>query len=176
MSYKELATDPFYASVIVVLAAAALVSLYVWVSPAPALTVATGDNISVYYTGYLLNGTVFSSNAGQAPLNFTVGSGQVIPGFDNGVLGMRLNQSKVVVVPANEAYGPINPSLILSLPRGRFANQTIQPGMTVTESFNGQPYSGVVVGLNFTNVTVNFNPPLAGKTLVFNITVVGIRQ
>ena len=66
---------------------------------------ANGDTVDVFYTGTFTNGTVFDSNVGGQPLQFTVGSGQVIPGFDQAVLGMKLKESKTVTIPANDAYG-----------------------------------------------------------------------
>ncbi len=137
--------------------------------------VKNGDNISVYYTGRLTNGTVFNTNVGSSPLNFTVGSGEVIKGFDNAVLGMSLFQSKVVTIPANEAYGPVNPSLIVSVPLSNFGNESssVAVGLLVHAS-NGE--QGIVTAVNSTNATLDFNNPLAGRTLIFNITVVAIRN
>lgn len=141
-------------------------------------TVAKGDTVSVYYTGMLTNGTVFSSNVGAQPLNFTVGSNQLILGFDQGVVGMKLNQHKVVFVPVNEAYGPVDPNLIISIPRNALgANKTVQDGMYVSESTpTGQEAQGVITSFNATNITVDFNSPLAGQNLVFNITVISIKH
>lgn len=136
--------------------------------------VANGDNVSVYFTGTLTNGTVFDSNVGQQPFNFTVGANEVIPGFDQAVIGMKLHQEKRVVLSVNESYGPINPNLIVQVPLTQFGNNTVQMGMTVTEDTNGQESQGRIIGLNSTTAIVDFNSPLAGQILVFNITVAGI--
>ena len=90
---------------------------------------------------------------------------------------MGLHESKNVVIPANEAYGSVDPSLIISVPISRFGNQTIRQGMTVTETASsGQQRQGLVTSVNATNATLDFNSPLAGKTLLFNITVVKISK
>ncbi|MHB1830171.1 MAG: FKBP-type peptidyl-prolyl cis-trans isomerase [Candidatus Micrarchaeaceae archaeon] len=150
--------------------------VYTTVSSASAPTVGVGDTIEVNYTGTFTNGTVFGSNAGQQPLKFTVGAGQVIPGFDNGVIGMKLGEEKTVTVPAGEAYGQVNSSLIVQVPISSFGNKTVQAGMTVGESINGRLIQGIITAVNATKATVNFNPPLAGKTLIFKIQVIGIQK
>jgi peptidylprolyl isomerase len=142
-----------------------------------AQTVVAGDNVSVYYTGTFANGTVFNSNVGSQPFIFTAGANQVIPGFDQAVIGMRLNQTKTVTIPANDAYGPVNASLFVAIPANQFANQTIYVGNSIIESSStGQQYTGIVTSVTANVVTVDFNPALAGKTLVFTIHVVGIRK
>jgi peptidylprolyl isomerase len=139
--------------------------------------VAPGDTVSVFYTGTLTNGTVFDSNVGKEPLQFTVGSGEVIQGFDEGVIGMKVNQTKTVTIPANEAYGEVNPEMIISVPISNFGNETLKVGMDVSAtSSNGQELQGVVKSFNSTNATIDFNPPLAGQTLIFEIKVVEITQ
>lgn len=150
--------------------------IYMATNSSAAQVVAVGDNISVQYTGTLTNGTVFDSNVGKSPLTFTVGSGQLIKGFDQGVVGMKVNQSKTITIPANEAYGPENPQLISTVPRSQFGNQVIQVGMGVGTTINGQQVSGVITAVTATNVTVNFNPPLAGQTLIFTIKILSINK
>lgn len=142
-------------------------------SGAAAQTVAAGDNISVYYTGTFQNGTVFDSNVGKQPLNFTVGSGELIKGFDEGVIGMKVNQTKNITLTPEEGYGLVNQSLIISVPKSVFGNQTISVGMQISNR-NGQ--HGTVTEVNATNVTVDFNNPMAGKTLIFEIKVVAINK
>ncbi len=140
-------------------------------------TVAIGDNISVYYTGTFTNGTVFDSNVGGTPLNFTVGAKQLISGFDEGVVGMKLHSSKTIVVPDTLGYGPIDPNAIEIVPVSVFGNQTVQAGMTIVRmAQNNQEERGTVLSVNATNVTIDFNNPLAGKTLVFNVTIAAIQK
>lgn len=163
--------------VIVVVAAIGLwLALGTGVSAASAAVV-SGDNVSVYYTGSFTNGTVFNTNVGGQPFNFTVGANEVIPGFDQAVIGMKVGQNKTVTIPANDAYGQADPALIVSVSKQAFGNETITPGTTVTEtSATGQAREGLVTSVNATNVTVDFNPPLAGKTLVFKIEMLNIKK
>lgn len=152
---------------------------YVVIKSSAGPVVAVGDTVSVNYTGTFTNGTVFDSSAGRQPLQFTVGSGQVIQGFDNAVVGMKLNEQKTVTLPPNQAYGQINPALIVPVPKSSFSNQTILVGEHVSRTVNattGQTISGVVTAVNATTVTVDFNSPLAGQTLIFKITVVAIKK
>ena len=150
--------------------------IYLAINNAAVPVVAAGDTVNVSYTGTFTNGTVFDSNVGKSPLQFTVGSGQVIPGFDQGVIGMKLNEEKTITIPANEAYGEVNPALITEVPISAFGNQTVQVGMGVGKTVNGQQIRGVITSVNKTNATLDFNPPLAGKTLVFKIKILSIKK
>jgi peptidylprolyl isomerase len=176
MLQKIKAVKPLYALVAVVLVIAAVGLLYFAVGMTSA-KVTAGETIQVYYTGTFVNGTVFDSNVGGNVLKFTVGANQVIPGFDQGVRGMALNQNRTLTIPANEAYGPINQTLFVNVPLVAFGNQTIRQGTIITDTAtNGQQYRGVVTALNATTATVDFNPPLAGQTLIFSVKVVGITK
>jgi peptidylprolyl isomerase len=171
MKYKFAIISTIVA-VIIILAAYAFVT-----SSSAAETVAIGDNVSIYYSGSFTNGTVFNSNFGGTPFNFTVGANQVIPGFDNAVIGMKLNQNKTVTIPMNEAYGPINPNLIVRVPIKDLNNQSVKAGMLLTETTTtGQSLQGRVLSVNSTNATIDFNAPLAGYTLVFTIKVLRISK
>ena len=127
--------------------------------------VAAGDTVSVYYTGTLANGTKFDSNVGKQPLQFTVGANEVIAGFQRAVISMKLNQTKTIALALGEAYGEVNSKMIIPVPLAEFGNQTVQTGMVVTQSSGGQQLQGTVTSVNSTTATVDFNPPLAGKTL-----------
>ncbi|MDE1768579.1 MAG: FKBP-type peptidyl-prolyl cis-trans isomerase, partial [Candidatus Micrarchaeota archaeon] len=107
MLHQKILSNPLYIVIIVVIILAIAGSALVLSQSSP--SVAAGDNISVYYTGQFTNGSTFGSNVGGQPLTFKVGAGQVIPGFDNGVIGMKLNETKTLTIPANQAYGDINP-------------------------------------------------------------------
>ena len=176
MEHKKTSRKPLYILLAVILVAAIIGVAYMVTSNSGAPVVATGDTVQVYYTGTLVNGTVFDSNVGKEPLNFTVGSGQLIKGFDQGVVGMKLNETKTITIPANEAYGPVNPNLIVHVPLKDFNNQTVNVGMIVRESSNGHQMQGTVTAVNSTNATVDFNSPLAGQTLIFRIKVVSIKK
>ncbi len=171
MQTTNIPYKPLIVAIVVVLA---LIIVYlVYSSPQ---VVALNDTISVYYTGAFTNGTVFGTNIGGEPLNFTVGAGNVITGFDQAVIGMKINETKNVTLSPAEAYGEINPALIVTVPRSELGNQTPTVGMIVTQNSNGQEIEGVVTAVNATTATLNFNPPLAGNTLVFTIKVVAIRR
>ncbi len=167
---KKMANRLLYGIAVVIVAAIILV-VYISAASATGATVKVGDNVSVYYTGSFTNGTIFSTNVGQTPLSFVVGSNAIIPGFGLAVIGMHVNQTKTVAIPANEAYGEVNPSLILVVPRSYFGNNTVTAGMTVASNSSGHYAQGRITSVNATNVTINFNPPLAGYTLVFKITL-----
>lgn len=172
MAEKPKASRPnslYFVAVIVI--AVVAIGVYYAINISAASVVAAGDNVSVYYTGKFTNGTVFGTNVGATPLNFTVGAHQLITGFDQGVVGMRLNQTKNITVSPIEGYGEVNQSLIVTVPLSRFGNQSVTLGMRIQTAGGAQ---GVVTLVNATNATVNFNPPLAGKTLVFQIRVVKI--
>ncbi len=164
-----------YMAVAVILIALVASLAFVASGVAAGQEVKNGDNVSVFYTGKFTNGTVFDTNVGGQPLNFTVGANEVIPGFDNAVIGMRVGESKNVTIPPSEAYGEPSANLIVEVPLSSFGNSTVTEGMGVTQTApNGQQFQGIVTSVNSTTATVDFNPPLAGKTLVFDIKVSSI--
>ena len=136
------------------------------------------DIVSVDYTGKFENGTVFDSSEGKSPLTFTAGEGQVIKGFDNAVLGMKVGEEKNVTIPPQDAYGERNASLVQEVPLSAFGNNSdkLQVGMQIgiTNPQTGQQFPATVTKIEGDNVTLDMNPPLAGKTLVFDIKVVKI--
>jgi len=163
-------------SLLFIVILAALVGIYAVLGPPASATVAVGDTIKVNYTGTFTNGTVFDSSAGKQPLEFAVGSGQLIKGFDQAVLGMKLNEEKTVTIPPNDAYGQRNLTNIEQVPLSQLGNLTVKIGMSLTKSINGQRYVGTVIAISDNEVVVDFNPPLAGQTLVFKIKVVDIQK
>ena len=165
---------PLY--ILAAIAFVAIVSVAYFAIGASAPIVAMGDTINVSYTGTFTNGTVFDSNVGRQPLQFRVGSGQLIRGFDHGVVGMRLNEEKTLTIPANEAYGEVNPALFVQVPANVFENHTVVVGMIIGRTVNGQQERGVITAVNATTATVNFNPPLAGHALIFTIKVLAIQK
>lgn len=135
-----------------------------------------GDSVKVHYTGKLDDGTVFDSSVGREPLDFTVGAGQLIAGFDEAVVGMAVGEKKTVRIEAEQAYGPHNPEMTLQVPRGDLPAE-IQPelGMQLEASQEGG-HSMVVTVVEITDESVTFdaNHPLAGKALTFDIEVVEV--
>ncbi|MBI2656482.1 peptidylprolyl isomerase [Candidatus Woesearchaeota archaeon] len=133
-----------------------------------------GDKVKVHYTGTLDDGTVFDSSQGREPLEFTIGEGHVIPGFENGIKDMKVNEEKTIKITAKDAYGNINEQLIIKVPRDKFPPQIEVGGRLVLKGPKGQNIPGIVHEVNEDNVVVDLNHPLAGKELTFKIKVVGI--
>lgn len=134
-----------------------------------------GDTIKVHYTGSLDNGTVFDSSEGRDPLEFTVGAHRVIPGFEKGVIGLKVGETKTIHIPAAEAYGPVRPELTQDLPRSIVpANVTLEVGKELVLSARGQPIPVRVLAFDNETITFDMNHPLAGQNLNFNLTVVEI--
>lgn len=133
-----------------------------------------GDKVTIHYTGRLLDGTIFDSSQGRDPLPFTIGSGQVIPGFEEAVIGMAIGESKTVNIPVEKAYGPRNEEMVLSVPKNQVPPD-IEPevGMQL-QLMNeaNQPIVVRVVEVTDEHVALDANPPLAGQELVFDIELV----
>ena len=135
-----------------------------------------GDNVKIHYKGTLQDGTVFDSSEGREPLGFTLGGGQVIPGFDEAVMGMSTGETKNVLIPMDKAYGPRNEELIMPVPLNQVpkdlnpeAGQQLQMGGP-----NGQPVMVKVVDVTEEHIMLDANPPLAGEDLTFDIELVAI--
>lgn len=135
-----------------------------------------GDVVRVHYTGKLDDGTVFDSSTGGEPLQFTIGSGQLIPGFEQAVIGLKTGESITVKIPAVEAYGPHQEELVLVIDRTEFpADLEPQIGQQLQMSLaDGSPIQVLVTGVSELTVTLDANHPLAGKDLTFDIELVDI--
>lgn len=133
-----------------------------------------GDTIQVNYTGRLDNGEVFDSSEGQPPLEFTVGSGSIIPGFDNAVVGMLPGESTTVTIPPEEAYGPLRDELFVEVSRDKFpADMSIEQGMQLQMTDpSGNTIPAVISEVLDSSIRINANHPLAGKELTFDIDIV----
>ena len=136
-----------------------------------------GDTVSIHYTGTLDDGTQFDSSQGREPLEFEVGSGQVIPGFDKAVEGMTVGDNKSVRIEADDAYGQRHEQLVQEVDRSMLPdNLEPEAGMTLqSNSPDGQVMQFVVTDVTEQTVTVDANHPLAGQALTFAIELVGIR-
>jgi len=135
-----------------------------------------GDTVRVDYTGTLENGTVFDSSAGREPLEFVVGSNAVIPGFDTGVVGMQVGETKTIHIPVDQAYGPHREELVFvadpaEIPGGE--NLTVGDTVGITLS-SGQMLPGRVISISPGAVTIDANHHLAGVDLTFTVTLVEI--
>jgi peptidylprolyl isomerase len=136
-----------------------------------------GDRIQVEYTGTLVDGTQFDSNVGGDPLEFTVGAGEMIAGFDKAVVGMKVDETKTVNIPAPEAYGEHVDELVLELGRNKLApGMDPKVGDKVQMQSNGQTFVVTVVAVTDSIVTVDANHELAGKDLTFKIKILGINK
>ena len=135
-----------------------------------------GDTVKVHYTGKLLDGSVFDSSEGRDPLEFTVGAGQMIAGFDKGVVGMVLDEQKEITIPPEEAYGIYDPEKIIEVPNDEFPEDlTLEVGMQISASQpDGIPVQFTVKEIGEQNVTLDGNHFLAGKDLIFSVTLVSI--
>ena len=133
-----------------------------------------GDNVKVHYTGKLTDGTVFDSSDGGDPLEFAIGSGQVIQGFDEGVVGMKVGESKVVEIPVAKAYGERNDEMVIQAPIEQVPpDLNPEIGMRLEMGgANGEVLRVVVVEITDTHITLDANPPLAGEDLTFEIELV----
>ena len=138
--------------------------------------VKNGDKVKVHYHGKLTNGETFDSSEGRAPLEFEVGSGMVIKGFDDGVTGMAVGEKKTINIPVDKAYGPRNPEMLIEMPKDRFPkDMEIELGMPLSMSDgNGQDYQVVVMEVKEDAVMLDANHPLAGEDLVFDLELVEI--
>lgn len=138
--------------------------------------VKSGDTVKVHYHGRLTNGTTFDSSEGRQPLEFTVGSGAVIRGFDNGVVGMNVGDKKTVEIPVDEAYGPKDPQMVIDFPIDRFPpNIKPEVGMQLNMSnASGQQFPVTITDVKLDSVTLDGNHPLAGEPLIFDLELVEI--
>lgn len=138
--------------------------------------VASGSKVSIHYTGRLDDGTVFDSSRDRDPLEFEVGSGQVIPGFDDAVAGMEAGDEKTVTIPSIDAYGPRKQELVLDVPLEQLPDELDpETGQQLQmQTPDGQSFQVTVVDVNDEQLKVDANHPLAGKDLTFDILVVGV--
>jgi FKBP-type peptidyl-prolyl cis-trans isomerase 2 len=138
--------------------------------------VKSGDKVKVHYHGKLTNGETFDSSNGREPLEFEVGSGMVIKGFDDGVTGMAVGDKKTINIPFLEAYGPTNPEMIIDMPKDRFPeDMQLEVGMPLMmTSGDGQNFQVTVTEIKEEAVILDANHPLAGKDLVFDLELVEI--
>lgn len=136
----------------------------------------SGDTVRIHYTGTLDDGSVFDTSRERDPLEFTLGSGQVIPGFDDAVTGMSVGDRKSTTIPSDRAYGPLNPEARHPFPKDKFPpDMTIELGSQLQlQTPEGQPMMVTVAEINDDNIVLDANHPLAGKDLTFDVELVEI--
>ena len=143
-----------------------------------------GDRVKVHYTGRLDDGSVFDSSecaeddcgCEHGPMEFTIGAGEVIPGFDAGVKGMSIGESKTIHIPVEEAYGERIEEMVAEVPRGDLPpemNPELGQQLEVTQE-DGQIFQVLVIDVNDQTITIDANHPLAGQALNFDLRLVEI--
>jgi len=135
-----------------------------------------GDNVQVHYTGKLNDGSVFDSSQGREPLAFTVGAGQMIPGFDKAVVGMTTGDKQTITIPSAEAYGERREDLVIAIPTENIPadiNPQVGDRFAINQP-DGQQIPVVVSALDSETITLDANHDLAGKDLIFDIEMVEI--
>lgn len=140
--------------------------------------VAAGDTVSVDYKGMLQDGTVFDSSEQRGPLEFVAGVGKMITGFDDAVLGMAEGEEKTVTLPPEKAYGMPDERRVVEWPKNNFTEpDKLVVGQPVpATTSDGAPVEGIIKEIKGNTIVVDFNHPLAGKTLTFWIKIVKIQE
>ncbi|WP_224490457.1 FKBP-type peptidyl-prolyl cis-trans isomerase [Robertkochia flava] len=138
--------------------------------------VKANDTVKVHYTGKLSDGQVFDSSLEREPLEFTLGQGMLIPGFENGILDMKVNEKKTLEIPVEQAYGEVRPELVQEVPKSDLPEE-LEPkvGMgLVSKTPDGREIPLVVSEIKENSIMVDANHPLAGKDLIFEVEVIEI--
>ena len=137
--------------------------------------VETGKVVAVHYTGKLTDGEMFDTSEGREPLQFQVGSGQIIPGFESAILGKIVGDKVTTTIKPEDGYGLVREDLVVSVPADKMPG-TVEVGQTLEASGDdGQVAHVVVTEITEETVTIDGNHPLAGKELIFDIEVVSIQ-
>jgi FKBP-type peptidyl-prolyl cis-trans isomerase 2 len=138
--------------------------------------VQNGDKVKVHYNGKLRSGETFDSSEGREPLEFTVGSGQVIKGFDEGVKGMKVGDKKTVEIDVTDAYGEKQQEMLIEFPKEQFPkdmNPEVGAQLMMSNGA-GQSFPVVISEVKEDSVILDANHPLAGQDLIFDIELVDI--
>lgn len=138
----------------------------------------TGDTVQVHYKGTLQDGTVFDSSEGREPLSFTLGSGQVISGFEKAVDGMEVGETKMARLDVDDAYGERRDDLELEVPREQLPEELdVEVGTPLQlQQPDGNAVPVTVTALDEQKVTLDANHPLAGEPLEFELTLVDVDE
>jgi FKBP-type peptidyl-prolyl cis-trans isomerase 2 len=135
-----------------------------------------GSKVKIHYTGRLEDGTVFDSSEGRDPLEFTLGEGRIIPGFETGTMGMTVGQKKTISIPPDEAYGDHREDLVAHVNRNEFpegADPAVGQVYQMDQG-DGQSIDLRVIAVEGEDITLDANHPLAGQTLIFDIELVSM--
>lgn len=137
-----------------------------------------GDTVRIHYTGKLEDGTVFDTSSGGEPIEFTLGEGQVIPGFEEGVKGMEVGESKTIQIPPEKAYGERSSDLLFEVERDKLPSD-MDPDVgdqLALQSSDGQNVAVTVSDISESSVTLDANHPLAGHELTFDVELTEITK
>lgn len=132
-----------------------------------------GSTVQVHYTGRLTDGQIFDSSEGKAPLQFMIGANQVIPGFENGLIGKTIGEKVTINIPAEDAYGPVREDMKVTVKNEQLPGK-VEIGQTLQTVINNQTINLVVKEVFEDSALLDANHPLAGKDLTFDIEVVEI--
>ena len=136
------------------------------------------NTVKVHYTGKLADGQVFDTSEGKEPIEFVLGQGRLIPGFEKGLIDMKLNEKKTINIAKEEAYGEVNDQLIQEVDKANLP-QDMEPkvGMgLVSKSPEGQEMNLMIIEVKDESVVIDGNHPLAGRDLIFDLEVVEIKE
>ena len=132
-----------------------------------------GSKVKVHYTGKFEDNNVFDTSADKEPLEFTVGEGMLIPGFENGVIGLNEGEKTTIELSADEAYGPVRDELVNEVPKENLP-EGVQVGQMLQAQTEQGPINVTVTEISETTAKVDANHPLAGKKLIFDLEVVEV--
>jgi FKBP-type peptidyl-prolyl cis-trans isomerase 2 len=135
------------------------------------------DTVRVHYTGKLDNGQIFDSSLQREPIEFTLGQGQLIPGFEQGVLDMKVNEKKTIQIPHTEAYGEVNKELFHEVEKDKLPKELqLEIGMgLISKAPDGSERQLILHEIKENTIVVDANHPLAGKDLTFEVELVEIK-
>lgn len=141
------------------------------------MTITDKKVVKINYTGKLTDGTVFDSSVGKEPLQFIFGVGMIIPGLEEGIKGLKVGDKKTVEIPADKAYGQRNDAAIQEVPKDQFPKEIeLKVGLQLMAQGPQGVLPVTIADIKENTVTVDFNPPLAGKDLTFDVEIVEVRD
>ena len=138
------------------------------------LTIGPGRKVTMHFAIKLEDGQIIDSNFDKAPVEFEVGDGNIPEGFESALTGLKVGDHVELTIAPERGFGQHNPSNIQRMKRSDFKDMDLEPGLVVSFQEPGGEIPGVVVEFDDTNVSIDFNHPLAGKTLTFEVKVLGI--
>ncbi len=133
----------------------------------------SGKDVSLHFTGFLDNGNVFDTSEGKTPISFKLGSDEVIPGFNEGIMGMEIGEVRRIEIPPERGYGIYHDDLIQKFSHTNFEGG-VSEGLTVHGMVEGEMLTGTILDVAKEHVLVDFNHPLAGEKLTFEVKLISV--